>query len=83
MNILFVSPSFNPLDGTGWGSTQRTNLLFAACLRLGLVDVISFVDGVVSTRENCSVIYSNSSPKNTTKEGRLIKFLRMLTPLNP
>lgn len=83
MNILFVSPSFNPLDGTGWGSTQRTNLLFEACLRLGHVDVISFVDGVVSTRENCSVIYSNSSPKNTTKEGRLMKFLRMLTPLNP
>ena len=83
MKILFVSPSFNPLDGPGWGSTQRTNLLFEACLRIGHVDVISFVDSVVSTRENCSVIYSNSSPKNTTKEGRLMKFLRMLTPLNP
>lgn len=83
MNILFVSPSFNPLDGTGWGSTQRTNLLFEACLRLGHVDVISFVDGVISTRENCLVLYSNSSPKNAAKEGRLMKFLRMLTPLYP
>ena len=83
MNILFISPSTNPLDGTGWGSTQRTNLLFEACVRMGHVDVISFEDGVISTRENCTILCSNSSPKNTSKEGRLMKFLRMLTPLNP
>ena len=65
MKILFVSPSYNPLDGTGWGSTQRTNLLFEACVQLGHVDVISFVDGVTSTREDCTVLYSVSSPKNT------------------
>lgn len=83
MNILFVSPSFNPLDGTGWGSTQRTNLLFEACLQLGHVDVISFVDGVTSSREDCTVLYSDSAPKASQKEGRVMKFLRMLTPLNP
>lgn len=83
MNILFVSPSFNPLDGTGWGSTQRTNLLFEACLQLGHVDVISFVDGVISNREDCTVLYSNSKPKAGQREGRVMKFLRMLTPLNP
>ena len=83
MNILFVSPSFNPLDGTGWGSTQRTNLLFEACTQLGHVDVISFVDGVTSSREDCMVLYSDSVPKANQKEGRVMKFLRMLTPLNP
>ena len=83
MNILFVSPSFNPLDGTGWGSTQRTNLLFEACARLGHVDVISFVDGVTSKREDCTILYSDSAPKAGQKEGRLMKFLRMFTPLNP
>lgn len=83
MNILFVSPSFNPLDGTGWGSTQRTNLLFEACAKLGHVDVISFVDNVKSERNDCSVLYSNSAPKANQKEGRLMKFLRMLMPLNP
>lgn len=83
MRILFISPSFNPLDGKGWGSTQRTNLLFESCIRLGRVDVISFVDGVASTREDCTVLYSDSSPKNIHKEGRLMKFLRMLMPLNP
>ena len=82
-NILFVSPSFNPLDGIGWGSTQRTNLLFEACSQLGHVDVISFVDGVKSNREDCTVLYSESAPKVNMKEGRVIKFLRMLTPLNP
>ena len=83
MNILFVSPSFNPLDGIGWGSTQRTNLLFEACTQLGHVDVISFVDGVISNREDCTVLYSNSKPKAGQREGRVMKFLRMLTPLNP
>jgi glycosyltransferase involved in cell wall biosynthesis len=83
MNILFVSPSFNPLDGTGWGSTPRTNLLFEACTQLGHVDVISFVDGVTSSREDCTVLYSDSVPKANQKEGRVMKFLRMLTPLNP
>lgn len=83
MNILFVSPSFNPLDGTGWGSTQRTNLLFEACTQLGHVDVISFVDGVISSREDCTVLYSDSVPIENQKEGRVMKFLRMLTPLNP
>lgn len=83
MNILFVSPSFNPLDGTGWGSTQRTNLLFEACAKLGHVDVISLVDNVKSERNDCSVLYSNSEAKATQKEGRLMKFLRMLMPLNP
>ena len=83
MNILFVSPSFNPLDGTGWGSTQRTNLLFEACAKLGHVDVISFVDNVKSERNDCSVLYSNSAPKANQKKGRLMKFLRMLMPLNP
>lgn len=83
MNILFVSPSFNPLDGTGWGSTQRTNLLFEACTQLGHVDVISFVDGVISNRKDCKVLYSDSAPKVSQKEGRIMKFLRMLTPLNP
>lgn len=83
MNILFVSPSFNPLDGKGWGSTQRTNLLFEACAKLGHVDVISFVDNVKSERNDCSVLYSNSAPKANQKEGRLMKFLRMLMPLNP
>ena len=83
MNILFVSPSFNPLDGTGWGSTQRTNLLFEACTQLGHVDVISFVDGVKSNRNDCTVLYSDSTPRIGQKEGRVMKFLRMLTPLNP
>ena len=83
MNILFVSPSFNPLDGTGWGSTQRTNLLFEACAQLGHVDVISFVDGVISNREDCTVLYSSTAPKASQKEGRVMKFLRMLTPLIP
>lgn len=83
MNILFVSPSFNPLEGIGWGSTQRTNLLFEACAKLGHVDVISFVDGVASDRDDCTVLYSNSEPKVNQKEGRLMKFLRMLMPLNP
>mgnify|MGYP002623237396 FL=1 len=83
MNILFVSPSFNPLDGTGWGSTQRTNLLFEACVQLGHVDIITFVDGVQSTREDCTVLYSDSAPKAPHTEGRLMKFLRMLMPLNP
>ena len=83
MNILFVSPSFNPLDGTGWGSTQRTNLLFEACAKLGHVDVISFVDNVKSERNDCTVLYSNSAPKANQKEGRLMKFLRMLMPLSP
>lgn len=83
MNILFVAPSFNPLDGKGWGSTQRTNLLFEACSQLGQVDVISFVEGVISSRQDCTVLYSNSAPKVSQKEGRLMKFLRMLTPLNP
>ena len=83
MNILFVSPSFNPLDGKGWGSTQRTNLLFEAYTQLGHVDVISFVDGVISNREDCTVLYSNSAPKTGRKEGRVMKFLRMFTPLNP
>ena len=83
MKILFVSPSFNPFDGTGWGSTQRTNLLFEACARLGHVDVISFVDNVKSERKDCSVLYSNSTPKANKKEGRMLKFLRMLMPFNP
>lgn len=83
MNILFVSPSYNPLDGTGWGSTQRTNHLFEACAKLGHVDVISFVDGVKSNREDCTILYSDAAPKAGQKEGRLMKFLRMLTPLNP
>ena len=83
MNILFVSPSFNPLDGTGWGSTQRTNLLFEVCAQLGHVDVISFVDGVISNREDCTVLYSSTAPKANQKEGRVMKFLRMLTPLIP
>lgn len=83
MNILFVSPSFNPLDGKGWGSTQRTNLLFEACARMGHVDVITFVDGVSSNREDRTVLYSNSAVKSSAKEGRLMKFLRMLMPLNP
>jgi len=83
MKILFVSPSFNPLDGTGWGSTQRTNLLFEACAQLGHVDVVSFVEGVVSKREDCAVLYSNSKPKESVREGRWMKFLRMLMPLNP
>lgn len=82
-NILLVSPSFNPLDGVGWGSTQRTNLLFEACTQLGHVDVISFVDGVESNRDDCTVLYSESAPKANMKEGRAIKFIRMLTPLNP
>lgn len=83
MNILFISPSFNPFEGTGWGSTQRTNLLFEACLRLGHVDVISFVNGITSTREHCTVLYSDSYLNKTSKEGRMVKFLRMLISLNP
>ena len=82
MNILFVSPSFNPIEGIGWGSTQRTNLLFEACAKLGHVNVISFVDRVASDRDDCTVLYSNSAPKVNQKEGRLMKFLRMLMPLN-
>lgn len=81
--MLFVSPSFNPLDGTGWGATQRTNLLFEACARLGHVDIISFVDNVKSERKDCSVLYSNSAPKANQKEGHIIKFLHMLMPFNP
>lgn len=83
MNILFVAPSFNPLDGKGWGATQRTNLLFEACARLGHVDVISFVDGVESDRKDCTVLYSDDSAMKNQHEGRLRKFIRMLTPLNP
>lgn len=83
MKILFVAPSFNPLDGKGWGSTQRTNLLFEACARLGHVDVISFVDGLKTERKDCTVLYSDASAKDGQKEGRVMKFLRMLTPLNP
>lgn len=83
MKILFVSPSFNPFEGTGWGSTQRTNLLFEACARIGHVDVISFVDRVVSKRGDCKVLYSDSALKANQKEGRLMKFIRMLTPLHP
>lgn len=83
MNILFVSPSFNPLEGKGWGSTQRTNLLFEACARLEHVDVIAFVDGVKSDNKDCAVLYSDSSPKSSQKEGRIMKLLRMFMPFNP
>ncbi|MCQ2310655.1 MAG: glycosyltransferase family 4 protein [Paludibacteraceae bacterium] len=83
MNILFVSPSYNPLDGTGWGSVQRTNLLFEACTQLGHVDVITFVDNVVSSREDCSVLYAKSDNEIHYKEGRVQKLLRMFAPWNP
>lgn len=83
MRILFVSPSINPFVGTGWGAAQRTNLLLEACAQLGHVDVISFVDGVSSDYANCGVLYSSSVAKSLQKEGRLLKFLRMLTPFNP
>lgn len=83
MNILFVSTSSNPFDGTGWGATQRTNLLFEACAQVDKVDVVAFVDGVVSTKENCRVIYSGSDERRRVKEGRFLKLLRMFAPWNP
>lgn len=83
MNILFVSPSYNPLDGTGWGSVQRTNLLFEACTQLGHVDVITFVDNVISLREDCSVLYAKSDNEMQHKERRVQKLLRMFAPWNP
>ncbi len=83
MNILFVSPSYNPLDGTGWGSVQRTNLLFEACTQLGHVDVITFVDNVVSSREDCIILYAKSDNEIQHKEGRVQKLLRMFAPWNP
>lgn len=83
MNILFISPNYNPLDGTGWGSVQRTNLLFEACTQLGHVDVISFVDNVVSSRTDCSILYAKSDNEIQHKEGRWQKLLRMFAPWNP
>lgn len=83
MNILFVSPDQNPLNGTGWGATQRTNLLFEACTQLGHVDIVTFVNDVLSSRDDSSVIYSKSDSNSNHKEGRLLKFLRMLFPWNP
>lgn len=83
MNILFVSPSFNPFDGKGFGATQRTNLLFEACTQLGHVDVVTFVENVTSNRENCKVIYSQKECTNVLQGGRIQKFLRMFSPWNP
>lgn len=83
MKLLFVSPSFNPFDGTGWGAVQRTNLLFEACSMLGHVDVVTFMDGVVSTKENCNVVYSHSDEGQRDKEGRVMKLLRMFLVWNP
>ena len=60
MNILFISPSNNPFVGAGWGATQRTNLLFEACLELGHVDVVAFKEGVESSKENCRVLWSQT-----------------------
>ena len=83
MKILFVSPSYNPLDGMGWGAVQRTNLLFEACTQLGHVDVITFVDNVVSSREDCSILHAKSDNEIQHKDGRWQKLLRMFAPWNP
>lgn len=82
MNILFISPDYNPFVGTGWGSVQRTNLLFEACTQLGHVDVITFADNVTSTRENCAVRYAKPICQKH-KERRINKFLQMLMPWTP
>lgn len=83
MNILFVSPDCNPLDGVGWGSVQRTNLLFEACTQLGHVDIVTFVNNVISSRKDCTVLYSKSDDEIQRKEGRLHKLLCMLSPWEP
>lgn len=82
MNILFVSPSYNPFDGEGWGATQRTNLLFEACLGLGQVDVIAFKEGVESSRENCRVLWSQEE-REVREKRRLQNLLDMLLSWRP
>lgn len=82
MNILFISPSNNPFVGAGWGATQRTNLLFEACLELGHVDVVAFKEGVESSKENCRVLWSQTDSE-TMEGGRSQKLMDMLLSWRP
>ncbi len=83
MNILFVSPKYNPFNGVGWGAVQRTNLLFEACLKLGHVDLAVFQDGVVPTKQNCEVVWSQSDVNHKDTESRFRKLWRLLFPFRP
>ena len=81
MDILFISPTSNPLIGEGDGSIQRTNLLFEAFARLGSIDIISFQDDVRSDRENCRVLYSSFSNAHG-KRPRIAQFFNTIIPIS-
>lgn len=81
MNILFVSDWINPFDST-YGGAQRSNLLLRACCRVGIVDVVVFVDGLKSNIEGCKVVYSGKI-QSSHLVGRLKKWVGLLWPWNP
>lgn len=79
MNILFISPSYDPFDQHGFGSVQRTNLLLEACSKCGHVDVITFVNDVKSNNDNCSVVYSQELT-TPIRHSRLRSTLALFNP---
>lgn len=76
MKILYISSHFNPFE-YNTGSSQRYNLLLRACAAFADVDVITFMNNVVSDIPNCNVIYAKES-KLPEVGGRLYRFKRLL-----
>lgn len=79
--FLFVSPDTTPFEPSS-GGIQRSNLLLRACLKIGDVDVVTFVEGVVSNLDKCEVVYSRRIPASSNIS-RTRKWFGLLRPWDP
>ena len=83
MNILFVNNIFPLFANANSGASVRSMRLIKALLKLGHVDVISFVDGDVSNLDNCDVVYSKLIYKKSAFKSRWDKFKVIFSHSNP
>lgn len=83
MNILFVNNIFPLFANANSGASVRSMRLIKALLKLGHVDVISFVDGDVSNLDNCDVLYSKLIYKKSAFKSRLDKLKIIFSHSNP
>lgn len=75
MRILFVASDTNPFGSFTNGDIQRTRLLLKACSLLGEVEVVSFLNNVISDLDGVKVVYSNSLDHMPKPNGRIGKWL--------
>lgn len=83
MNILFVNNIFPLFANANSGASVRSMRIITALLKLGHVDVISFVDNEVSNLDNCGVIYSKMIYTKSAFNTRLDKLKIIFSHSNP